>query len=188
MLVGAAPPAIERTPGESAVGFAARVLDQHEDKLQVVDTVWNGVPAVFADYPSVRTNERGLRVATRELVALVRQPDGIWRRLTVTSAEEEGGIAEIAAISFANADRDGDRELIVLLKWPQVHYDYGGAFYEVRLFNTPSQGRSSLTYLAEPSRLFGGLGCDCNFRDGRRERYRFTTIAAIRQELTRRGY
>jgi len=188
LLIGAAPSGIERAPGEGAVRFAARVLDQTEDMLQIVDTVWNGTPTVFADYPSARINERGLRVETRELVALVRRSDGTWRRVTVTSAEEEGGIAEIAAIAFANADRDADRELIVLLKWPQVHYDYGGAFYEVRLFDTPRPPQSGLTYLAEPSRLFGGLGCDCDFRDGRRERYRFKTIAAIRRELARHGY
>lgn len=187
-LAGAVPPDLRRAPGESAGAFAARVLEQRKEALQVVETRWGDRAAIFADYAVVHSDPKGNRIETRELAVLTEQPGAVWRRIAVTRAEEEGGVAEIAAIGFANADRDADRELIVLIKWPQVHYDYSGAFYEVRLFDTPHPGVPHLAPLPKTSALFGGIGCECNSRDGGRQRYRFTTIAAIRQELTRRGY
>ncbi|MEN3749902.1 hypothetical protein TPR58_22205 [Sphingomonas sp. HF-S3] len=184
----AAQPALRRAADEPATAFAARVLGQPEDELQVVETVWNGTPAVFADHLVRQITDKGYKIETRRIVLLSRSADGSWRRIAVTDAEEEGGTAEVAAIGFANADRDADRELIVLLKWPQVHYDYGGAFYEVRLFDTPRPGQAALTYLAGPSRIFGGIGCECSRRDGSATTFRFKTIALIKRELTRRGY
>lgn len=184
----AAQPVLRRAADEPATAFAARVLGQPEAELQVVETVWNGAPAIFADHLVRQTTDKGYAIETRRLVLLSRGADGGWRRFAVTDAEEEGGTAEVAAIGFANADRDADRELIVLLKWPQVHYDYGGAFYEVRLFDTPRPGQPALTFLAAPSKLFGGIGCECTRRDGSATTFRFKTIALIKRELTRRGY
>lgn len=186
---GAAPSDGQPAQEEGPAGIAARLLGQPEDHLQVVAASWNGQATIFADYAITRTNEKGYKVETRELVALTRRLDRGWSRHAVTSAEEEGGTAEVAAIGFANADRDADRELIVLLKWPQVHYDYGGAFYEVRLFDTPRPGQPRLTYMKPASRHFGGIGCECDFRDERpSQTFRFKTIAAIKHELRRLGY
>ncbi|PXA95551.1 hypothetical protein DMC47_19255, partial [Nostoc sp. 3335mG] len=184
----AAQPALQRAADEPATAFAARVLGQPADALNIVETAWNGAPAVFADHLVRQTTDKGYAIETRRLVLLSRGADGSWRRIAVTDAEEEGGTAEVAAIGFANADRDADRELIVLLKWPQVHYDYGGAFYEVRLFDTPRPGQKALTFLVAPSRIFGGIGCECMGRDGSSSTFRFKTIALIKHELTRRGY
>jgi hypothetical protein len=169
-------------PGETPAHFAARVLGQPEQ-----DAPWNGRRTIFADYQRGE-QQNNYTVSFRELLALVQQPDGSWRRLAVTTGEEEGGDAEVAAIGFANADRDADRELIVILKWPQQHYDYSGAFYEVRLFDTPTPGKPALTYLEALSKKFGGVGCECSSRDGGDTHYRFKTIAAVKQELKRLGF
>lgn len=174
-------------PGETPAHFAARVLGHPESDVNVVDAPWNGRRTLFADYQRSE-RQKDYTVTYRELFALVQQPDGAWRKITVTTGEEEGGEAEVAAIGFANADRDAERELIVILKWPQQHYDYGGAFYEVRLFDTPAPGKATLTYLAAVSKRFGGVGCECSSRDGKDTHYRFKTIATVKQELKRLGY
>lgn len=73
--------------------------------------------------------------------------------------------------------------------WQQVHYDYGGAFYEVQLYDTPKAGQSALPYLAETSKLFGGIACECMYRDGRESTEApFATIAAIKHKLVQSGY
>jgi hypothetical protein len=172
--------------GETPAHFAARVLGQPEGELNIVDAPWNGRRTLFADYQRTE-REKDYNVTYRELFALVQQPDGTWRKIAVTTGEE-GGEAEVAAIGFANADRDADRELIVILKWPQQHYDYSGAFYEVRLFDTPATGKPALTYLEGISKKFGGVGCECSAREGADKHYRFKTIAAVKQELKRLGY
>ncbi len=172
--------------GETPEHFAARVLGQPEGDVNVVDAPWNGRRTLFADYQRAE-RQNNYNVTYRELFALVQQPDGSWHRLAVTTGEEEGGDAEVAAVGFANADRDPERELIVILKWPQQHYDYSGAFYEVRLFDTPVPGKPALTYLEKASKVFGGVGCECSSREGDKH-YRFKTIAAVKQELKRLGY
>lgn len=174
-------------PGEAPAHFAARILDQSEGDLNIVDAAWNTRRTIFTDYQRIE-REKDYNVTYRELFALVQQPAGDWRKIAVTTGEEEGGEAEVAAVGFANADRDADRELIVILKWPQQHYDYSGAFYEVRLFDTPAAGKPALAYLEGVSKKFGGVGCECSSREGGDTHYRFKTIAAVKQELKRLGY
>lgn len=189
LLAGANAPAPDwrLEAGEAPAHFAARVLGQAEDGLNIVDAPWNGRRTLFADYQRTE-REKDYNVTYRELFALVQQPDGAWRKIAITTGEEEGGEAEVAAIGFANADRDADRELVVILKWPQQHYDYSGAFYEVRLFDTPAPGKPALAYLEGISRKFGGVGCECSSREGGDRHYRFKKIAAVKQELKRLGY
>lgn len=170
-----------RGPGEPAARFAERVLGLARDPYErhVIESAWNGHPSIFADF---------LRGEERELVALQQGPGGRYRRLHVTTGEEEGGRASVAAIGFANADRDARRELIVILTWQVHHYDVGGTFYEVRILDDPAPGRDALVRLPAAERLFAAGGCDCDRRDGTRERYRFKTIALVRRALRRAGF
>jgi hypothetical protein len=118
---------------------------------------------------------------------IVRQVGSKLRALKVMVAEAEGGKPEVAAVGFANADRDTAKELVVLLKWEQVHYDYGGRFWEVRLFDDIKPGQTELQPLPQVSAHFG-LGCECSWRNGENKTYRYNTLAAVRKELNRLGY
>jgi len=170
-----------RDPGEPAGRFAERVLglERNADALHAIESAWNGRPTIFADFPNGEA---------REVVALQQGPDGGYRRLHVTTGEEEGGRASVAAIGFANADRDARRELIVILTWQVRHYDVGGTLYQVRILDDLAPGRDSLVRLPAAERLFASGGCDCERRDGTRERYRFKTIASVQRALRRAGY
>ncbi len=162
------------------------------DDVHLLRTVWNGTPVVFADY-HVRKTAEGRIVSDADstaddeddviLTAFVRADDG-YHVIHVDTLEDEGGPADIAAIAFANADKDKARELILLVTWPQVHYAVYGAFYEVHVFDDLDAGAKPLTAI---SKHFG-LGCECSFDDGREETYRFKTVTAIRGELSRMGY
>lgn len=174
--------------GESLEKFAARVTGAQVD-LKITKADWNGHPFLFVEYTTSKPIQNGDSEEDRILVALEKVADGTYRKIDVTVGEEEGGAAQVEAISFANADKDPPKELIVLLSWRVQHYDVQGMQYEVRLFDDlRSEKAEKLTYLKAISDHFNQNTCDCVRRDGKAEHYRFKTVAAIKQELKRMGY
>jgi len=172
-----------RNLGESDKAFAARILHLPKGKEpNVTAAAWNGAPTLFVDYETGREEDS----PERPLVALQRQPSGTYRLLRVTVGETEGGRPNIAAIGFANADRDPAKELIVILTWDTRHLDVEGTSYEVRIFDDPQGGQTSLKMLKLSDHF--GADCECSWSDGSSRRYRFKTIAAVKAELKKLGY
>ena len=156
-----------RAAGESDKAFAARVLHLPPgNAFNVTAAAWNGSPTLFVDYETGREEDS----PERPLVALQQQPSGAYRLLHVTIGETEGGRPDIAAIGFANADRDPAKELIVILTWWTQHLDVSGTFYEVRIIDDPHPGQTSLPTLKLSDHF--GSECDCSWSDGSSKRYR----------------
>jgi len=177
----------EPNSGESLKKFAARAIGTQDD-IKITKADWNGHPFVFVEYVISKPIQGGDSEEDRVLVALEKMPDGTYHKIDVTVGEEEGGTAQVEAITFANADKDPAKELIVLLSWPVQHYDVQGILYEVRLFDDiQSEGTEKLTYLNAISEHFNHNTCACARRNGKVEHYRFKTVAAIKQELKRMG-
>ena len=164
---------------EDSKRIVARVLhiNWDDDEEHVVAANWNGHPYLFVDY---------LKGEERRVVAL-EKIGGDYRLIAVTTGEEEGGTPDVA-IGFANADRDAAKELIVLLSWPVQHYDVSGTLYEVRIFDDLNSKRPELAYLPLPSRHFAGHTCDCGWREGKVDHYKFKTIGTVKAELRRMGF
>jgi len=170
-----------RDTGETDLAFAKRVLHLTDDSdPHVTSAVWNGVATLFVDY--MTPGEYG----ERPLLALRENPAGQFGKIDITTGEQEGGVPNIAAIGFANADHDAAKELIVILAWAQQHYDSSGTLYEVRIFDDPQPGQTALTLLKLSDKF--GMGCDCASRDGKSTDFRFKTVAAVKAELKRLGY
>jgi hypothetical protein len=163
--------------GETDDAFAVRMLRLGDSDAHVLATTWNGVRTLFVDYVQGADTE----APERPLVALEETAPGKFRKLAVTVGETEGGEPDIAAIGFANADRDPAKELIVILAWRQYHATACGPIYEVRIFDDPDPGGKALRQL--PISKHFGEGCA-----DKPERFRFTTISAVRAELSRLGY
>jgi hypothetical protein len=183
LLLGTAPPQWRPAPGETPDHFAARVLSAHEDDVTITDAHWNGRHYLFVYLDRDPDNEDG----ETQLIALEEQQDGAYRRIDVTTGEQEGGKPDLEAIGFANADKDARQELIVIFRWDVHHYDVAGDLFEVRLFDDPVSGQPRLAPLTAISRHFDG-GCECDHRDGPATHFRFKTIAAVKRELKRLGY
>jgi hypothetical protein len=163
---------------------AAKLVGADRVNTHTLETVWNGKRTIFVDFPRVG-DEAGDNFLQ---LHVVQEAEGRLVPIKVAEVSPDGGDPELAALGFANADRDAAKELIVILEWPQSHYDYGGSFLEVRIFDDPKPGQPSLVQLSKLSKHFG-LGCECSFRDGRKtERYGFKTIASVKRELRRLGY
>jgi hypothetical protein len=171
-----------RAPAESARSFADRTLHlpapADGDDIHVLETKWNGHAVLFVDYPEQND---------RMVVALEQQPDGAYRKVDVTDGEEEGGLASVAAIGFAKAEKSPDQQLIVILAWPVQHAVSEGTLYEVRIFEDAKPGQTALTLLKPISDKLSANGCDCD-QDGKTNHFRFKTIAAVKAELKRLGF
>jgi hypothetical protein len=105
--------------------------------------------------------------------------------LPVGKIEEDGGYPEIISVFFANADKDKARELIVLCKYEQRHYDYEGDFYETFIFDNPSK-QNELTYYHRLSKKF--FGCECGWRNGKTQIAKYKTAKEVRAELKKLGF
>ncbi|PZV34821.1 hypothetical protein B5V02_30395 [Mesorhizobium kowhaii] len=179
-FTGARAQDFDRAPGEDDMAFAKRVVGfSNEADPHTTAVSWNGLQTLFVDYET--TDE----YPERPLVALQQQSENGYRTIQITVGEQEGGTPDIA-LGLANADHDPAKELIVILAWPQKHYDVEGTLYEARIFDSPKPGRKALAQL-KVSQKFDAT-CDCSWRDGTTERSRFKTIAAVKAELKRLGY
>ncbi|NWK95616.1 hypothetical protein DM806_08015 [Sphingobium lactosutens] len=160
---------------------AAQRLGLAADAVNVTPATWNRRGQVFADYLSGKEGEE-----ERQLVMLAETMDGPPVRVTV--GEQKGGAPRIAAIGFANADRDKAKELIVILAWDIRHYDVSGTLYDVRILDDWKPGQRALSPVKAAGRLFKHYECDCGRRDGPDMIAKFQTIAAVKQALKRAGY
>ena len=110
---------------------------------------------------------------------------GIYRDIAFGPIKEDGGYPEVLSVFFANADADASKELIVLCKYPQQHYDYEGNFYETFIFDSPGQ-KAQLFPLEKVGEKF--YGCECNWRNGKTEVAQYKTAAAVKAGLKRMGF
>ncbi|MBV9044363.1 MAG: hypothetical protein JO348_09985 [Alphaproteobacteria bacterium] len=182
------PGTLTRGAKETAQQFVERALgaklDVGEYGDSLTETTWNGKPVIFATYVK-GTGDDAERVA----VLFEKQADGHYRKLDVTTGEQEGGTPEVKAIGFANADGDAAQEMIVLLGWEQQHMGMSGILYEVRIFDDASKpGLTKLSYLKKVSNHFDAHTCDCTWDDQPAEHFPFKTIALIKAELKKMGF
>ena len=159
---------------------ASRFLGIDRASANTTQAKWNGRNAAFVEYLT-GADEDELQVF------VVYNDGGRLHSAKVTTGERDCCVPHVAAIGFANADRDAAKELIVILRRPIFNYDVGGSLYEVRVFDDLKVGQESLTPLLKISTRFGSA-CDCQWRDGKTKRYKFKTIAAVQQELKRLGH
>jgi len=63
-----------------------------------------------------------------------------YRKILIDTFFQEGGDPGIENVFFANADKDKERELIIMIRWPQDHPGAGivGTLYGTHIFDDPS--------------------------------------------------
>ncbi|MEJ7828567.1 MAG: hypothetical protein WKF91_10235 [Segetibacter sp.] len=109
--------------------------------------------------------------------------DNNYERKLIDTIPPDGGDPEILAIFFANADKEKDRELVILCKYEQRHYDYGGAFYEAFIYDY-SKGEFHILQML--SKKF--WGCECGWRNGKTKKAKYKTAKNVRAGLSKMGY
>jgi hypothetical protein len=174
---------ITRQYNESVESFVNRlrpdsmVLAHAIIETNTWDTATKAIIALYG-YDDPRDPNTGFNKISGHIYLPVGQ--NRYREISFGPIEEDGGYPEILSVFFSNADKDKSKELVVLCKYEQQHYDYGGVFYGTFIFDNPSQ-RQSLAFFKKLSNKF--LGCDCGGRDGRKEKAKFKTAEDVKAGL-----
>lgn len=113
----------------------------------------------------------------------------VWHDELFDRYVKDDGVPEISSVFFANADHDPkDKEIVILVRTPLNHYDYGGEYYDGYIYK--------LTGNAQRGAVFAGLQsdasapfldqCECGFRDGHSTHAQYKDAESIRKALAKR--
>lgn len=179
---------IKRQDGESVVHLIQRIKpDSMELAHQIIETdIWdtNG-KAIILFYGF--DDHKDLNIGYDVVQGHVFIPIGrnTYRDIKFGPITQNGGLPEILSVFFANADNDIEKELIVLCKLEQHHYDYSGQFYETYIFDNPNS-KSQLTFYEKLSEKF--FGCECDFREEKSRMAKYKTAKDIKVGLKKMGF
>lgn len=181
---------VKRLENETLQDFAKRNgPPQSELAHAVIETeLWGHQKTVIAFYAIEVKDKYGTHGQVDGYLFLPQSPN-TYQKILIKNFEPEGGDPKIDAVFFANADKDTVQELVVICSWPQNHYDFGGTMYGTFIFDNPPPGTNptQLSFLEAISNRVSG-DCDCNWRDGRREKAKYKTAAQVRAGLRRLGF
>jgi len=181
----------QRFDKESPEQFSTRLKpDNSTIAYRIIDTIWNKTPVIIAFYQQsfrsgpVNDSQEYQRIISTIFV----KRDSLYNKCLIDTIGPEGGDPEIRNVFFANANKDMQKELIILTSWYQHHYDFGGTLYGTFIYNNLTDStQKKLVFMKTMSSQLDG-GCDCSFRNGREEKAKFKTAGAIVKKLTQLGF
>lgn len=178
-----------RKPNESAADFvnrltpdSATLIKNQVFKTKEFGTVKNSILS-FYYWPFIQ-NGKQIDTYIKGYLWLPMENDS-YKRIVIGEIYPNGGAPEIHSVFFANADHHPGRELVVLSKIPQIHYDYDGDFYDVYFFHY-DRDKHRFTRIPGLSAKF--FGCECSFRNGKTKHAKYKTAAEVRAGLKKMGY
>lgn len=128
----------------------------------------------------------------KDIIGYVLVPKSMmtYRKVLIDTFFQEGGDPRIDQVFFANADKDKEQELIIVVQWPQGHSRAGlvGTLYGTHIYDDPSPVTEEyqLKFFKELSeRLDGGFE---GKRNGEMVKAEFKTAAQIKAALRKLGY
>lgn len=185
---------VERTYNESAEQFVSHYMPEHSKlAFDVLETKWNAKLVIIAffeqDY-KLSLQDDPSQQNYHHVVGKIffKTGNNDYTKFIIDTIENEGGKPKIETVFFANADNGKNKELIVLVSWPQVHADVTGTLYGTYVFDDfKIDGKKKLRYLKKISVKLSD-GCDCEYKDGKNTKAKFKSEADIRSELRKLGY
>jgi hypothetical protein len=117
---------------ETADQFIRRITQLHELPHPVIETKeWNSAEKVIIYFiPDKEDNLLGY--------LLVPSANLTYQQVLIDTFHAEGNPTRIEAVFFANADKDKEREIIVLTSWQQQHVDVSGTLYGTFIYDAPT--------------------------------------------------
>ncbi len=87
-----------------------------------------------------------------------------------------------------HADKDINKELIIIASWEQQHRDVNGTLYSTFVYDDLlTDAQMKLAFIKNISEKLSG-GCECEWSDGTSKRAKFKNASDIKTELKRLGY
>ena len=185
---------IQRLKTETVDQFVTRLKpDSSVLTHKVIQTNWNSKSAIIAFYDQTYKlpvkNDPDQQDYHRVVATIFIQADSShYNKFLIDNFDSEGGDPNIETIFFANADKDPEKEIIIIVSWEQRHYDVDGTLYGTFIFdNLLTNPQMKLYFLKDVSKKLDG-GCECSWRDGETKKSKFKTAADIKAELLKLGY
>jgi len=179
---------VNRQDNETVETFIKRLIpDTTELAHQIIETnTWDTTAKTIITFYGY-DNKSDINTGFNKIFGHLYLPIGqnTYRDISFGPIEEDGGYPKIISVFFANADKDKSKELIVLCKYDQRHYDYSGEFYETFIFDNPQQ-QKQLTYFEKLSEKF--WGCECGWRNGKTETAKYKTAKDVKTKLKQLGF
>src|SRR5450631_28746 len=120
---------VYRHYNESAEQFVSRYMPDHSKlSFNVLETKWNTKPVIIAffdqEYKLTIQEDPDQQNYRRVIGAIFfKTDDNYYTKFLIDTIESEGGDPKIENVFFANADKGKNKELIILVSWPQLHAD-----------------------------------------------------------------
>ena len=187
-LVGSGSEEIKRRPNESAAAFAARNAPLNSKLTKVIEAVASGSKnMVVAIY---RVQSETAPQITGYMFLPTTSPS-TYKKVLIDFREFEGlnPDMDVAAVFFANADKDRAEELVILGSFGVHSAETMGTYHQTFIFDDirPGTDPPKLTYLKAISEKVSG-GCDCMDEKGGWPAKRYQTAAKVRAGLKRLGF
>ena len=187
---------LKRNIGESAEKFAERILTTKNSIItgKVIETKWNSETAIFAfvAVEEIQKNESEQYVEINvEGYVFIPISENLYRKVLIDSYGEEGAVAEIESVFFSNADKDNQKELIILCSWDQNRHaePISGKLLQVWVYDNVVLNKipEKLKSLNDLERLFAGEFDGTNDA-GETSKAKYTNAAKIKQRLKQLGF
>ncbi|WP_236871937.1 hypothetical protein [Burkholderia pseudomultivorans] len=184
---------VHATEVPAAVQAAVHSRTDADHKLQppIIDAgpAMQGVYIYFvantSDEPGYTKDNRPYMLDARLLYA---DENHLWHDELFDRYVKDDGIPEVASVFFVNADHDlKDKEVVILVRTPLNHYDYGGEYYDGHVYKLTGSARNGAVFAGLQSDASAPFldQCECSFRDGRVTHARYKDAESIRKELAK---
>ena len=187
----------QRNSGETKELFAERLKPIRNSEIQgeVLEVSrWNSlVKPVFAFYdysePGIENGKKnGFNYTYVDGYIFVPVANSRYAKIFIDTYAEEGATAEIESVFFANADKDLDKELGVLVSWDQSrHYGMSGKLYQVYFYDYPKFISKNIKLKPIEMKKFK-MEFDGTNDTGEKSGAIFNTTSKIKAELKRLGF
>ncbi|WP_321932701.1 hypothetical protein [Burkholderia cenocepacia] len=177
-----------------AIQDAIKARTNESRKLQspIIDagSVMQGVYIYFlintSDVPGYTKDDRPYMLDAHLLFA---DESHIWHDVLFDRYVKDDGVPEVSAVFFVNADHDrNSKEMVVLVRTPLNHYDYGGEYYDGYVYKMTGDPRTGTVFVGLQSDASAPFldQCECDFRDGRSTHARYKDSESIRKALEKK--
>ncbi|RXK87059.1 hypothetical protein [Filimonas effusa] len=174
-----------RNNNETAEAFVKRITNREYLPHPVIETAeWDSTRKVIIYF--VEDSEEESVTGYLLIPGTNRQ----YRRVLIDTIQPDDGRSVIESVLFANADKDKQREIVIMIKWPQrrrgAHID--GDFYDTQVYDVPDLNNppAKLSFYKEISDKLDG-GFEGETKTGS-HKAKYKTVSSVRAALKKMGY
>jgi len=176
-------------PASVVAAVNARTDVNHELQRPIIDAA-SAMQGVYIYFVANMSKEPGYTEDDRPYMLdahlIFADAGNVWHDKLFDRYSKDDGIPEIASVFFVNADHDiKDKEVVVLVRTPLSHYDYGGNYYDGYVYKLTGNPKSGVVFAGLQSDASAPFvdQCECNFRDGRSTHAKYRDASSIRKAL-----